>query len=298
MGRCCLWGTAGWDRPGALWRHCGRPVAQPRFPGDRPTRFGSSRFWAVSAGGSMSSRARWFCTTGGYGRATPTQYLPPAGPAGRPGISRHQSRTLADTHHNSLTQFPSARGHQSHTQSRHAQSPHRLEGLPVARAAVGHGRLAASNTVGLHLRRVESILAKSISLWSWARIWKSPASGQDGRLGRIDLVQVDFGRFWPEPEGLLLRRVKPIFGQVTSRPTGDLADELRFTPALRRAADAPDRLRSRRARGRCTHLDVCLTSMVISAISSEVDFTWPKSARLARSCRPTAPSESSRLRPS
>jgi len=146
MGRCCLWGTAGWDRPGALWRHWGRPVAQPRFPGDRPTRFGSSRFWAVSAGGSMSSRARWFCTTGGCGRATPTQYLPPAGPAGRPGISRHQSRTLADTHHNSLTQFPSARGHQSHTQSRHAQSPHRIERLPVARAAVGHGRLAASNT--------------------------------------------------------------------------------------------------------------------------------------------------------
>jgi len=94
----------------------------------------------------MSSRARWFSTTGGCGRATPTQYLFPAGPAGRPGISRHQLRTLADTRRNSLTQFPSARSHQSHTQSRHAQSSHRLECLPVARAAVGHSRLAASNT--------------------------------------------------------------------------------------------------------------------------------------------------------
>jgi len=97
-------------------------------------------------GCAVSSRARWFFTTGGCGRATPTQCLFPADPAGRPGISRHQSRTLADTRHNSLTQFPSARGHQSHAQSRHAQSLHRLECLPVARAAVGHGRLAASNT--------------------------------------------------------------------------------------------------------------------------------------------------------
>jgi len=48
--RCCLRGTAGWDRPEALWRHWGPPVAQPRVRGDRPTRFGSSRFWAISAG--------------------------------------------------------------------------------------------------------------------------------------------------------------------------------------------------------------------------------------------------------
>jgi len=35
--------------------------------------------------------------------------------------------------------------------------------------------------------------------------------------------------------------------------------------------------------------------MVILAISAEVDFTGPKSARLPGSCRPTAPSKSSRL---
>jgi len=52
MGRCCFGGTAGWDRPGALWRHWGRPVAQPRFPGDRPTRFGLSRFLGRLAGSS------------------------------------------------------------------------------------------------------------------------------------------------------------------------------------------------------------------------------------------------------
>jgi len=52
VGRCCLGGTAGWDRPGALWRHWRRPVAQPRVRGDRPTRFGLSRFWAVLAGSS------------------------------------------------------------------------------------------------------------------------------------------------------------------------------------------------------------------------------------------------------
>ena len=32
-------GTAGWDRPGALRRHCGRPVGQPWVRGWRPCRF-------------------------------------------------------------------------------------------------------------------------------------------------------------------------------------------------------------------------------------------------------------------
>jgi len=59
----------------------------------------------------------------GCGRATPTPipYLPPDSPADRPGISRHQSRTLADTHHNSRA----VRGHKSPTQSIHDQSPRR-----------------------------------------------------------------------------------------------------------------------------------------------------------------------------
>jgi len=38
--------------------------------------------------------------------------------------------------------------------------------------------------------------------------------------------------------------------------------------------------------------------MVILAISAVVDFTSPKSARLAGSCSPTAPSKWSRFRPS
>jgi len=51
----------------------------------------------------------------------PPLYLPPDSPADRPGISRHQSRTLADTRHNSRA----VRGHKSPTQSIHDQSPRR-----------------------------------------------------------------------------------------------------------------------------------------------------------------------------
>jgi len=80
-------------------------------------------------------------------------------------------------------------------------------------------------------------------------------------------------RFWPGAVGLLLPASK-----------------------LCRAADAPDRLLSRRNRVRFTHLDACSTSMVILAISAEVDCTWPKSGGLAGSCRPTAPSDSTRFR--
>ena len=38
----------------------------------------------------------------GRGGATATSYLPSSGPAGHWGITRYQSPTLADTHHNSL----------------------------------------------------------------------------------------------------------------------------------------------------------------------------------------------------
>ena len=51
-------------------------------------------------------------------------------------------------------------------------------------AEVDFGRFRPG-AVGLQLRRVESILVKSFFLWSWARIWKSPASGQVGRSGPI-----------------------------------------------------------------------------------------------------------------
>jgi len=86
---------------------------------------------------------------------------------------------------------------------------------------------------GLPLWRVESILVKSTSLWSWAGIWKSPASGQVGRSGPN---RFNASRFWP----IVARSSRH------TAPTGR-ADFRRsrwaaFTPALWRAADAPDRL--------------------------------------------------------
>jgi len=49
--------------------------------------------------------------------------------------------------------------------------------------------------VGLQLRRVESNLVKSTFLWSWARIWNFPASGQVGRSGPN---RFRASRFWVE----------------------------------------------------------------------------------------------------
>jgi len=77
-----------------------------------------------------------------------------------------------------------------------------------------------------------------------------------------------FRRFWCKsilaiPVGLLDLLVEPISAKSMSR------DPI----TLRRAADTLDRLRSRRDRVRCTHLDVCFTSMVILALSSEVELS-------------------------
>ena len=43
-------GMAGWDRPGALWRHWGRPVVQPRVRGGRLRRFWCESILAVPVG--------------------------------------------------------------------------------------------------------------------------------------------------------------------------------------------------------------------------------------------------------
>jgi len=43
-------GTAGWDRPGALRRHRGRPVVQPRVRGGRFCRFRRESILAVPVG--------------------------------------------------------------------------------------------------------------------------------------------------------------------------------------------------------------------------------------------------------
>jgi len=43
-------GTAGWDRPGALRRHWGRPVVQPRVRGGRFCRFWRKSILAVPVG--------------------------------------------------------------------------------------------------------------------------------------------------------------------------------------------------------------------------------------------------------
>jgi len=42
--------TAGWDRPGALRRHWGRPVVQPRVRGGRFCRFWHKSILAVPVG--------------------------------------------------------------------------------------------------------------------------------------------------------------------------------------------------------------------------------------------------------
>ena len=51
-------GTAGWDRPGALRRHWGRPVVQPRVRGGRFCRFWRKSILAVPVGLLVTTKER------------------------------------------------------------------------------------------------------------------------------------------------------------------------------------------------------------------------------------------------
>ena len=108
----------------------------------------------------------------------------------------------------------------------------RSRGLPVIPrldlAEVDLGRFRPG-AVGLQLRQVESILAKSISLWSWARIWKSPASGQDGRSGPN---RFGANRFWP-----ILARASTVHSRYNVHPDSQKSARLKFKVACIRFAE-------------------------------------------------------------